>query len=69
MLYEVITASTFPTINDLFDAIQNCISKKANTIRVSYDSVNKIPKSIYIDFDKNVYDEEYSVVISNFNEL
>ena len=53
-------ASSFRTIDGLFDLIQEAISGDAALISAEYDSQRGFPGTIYIDFDERLADEEYS---------
>lgn len=53
-------ASTYDTIDGLFDDIQRAIDDDAASIRVDYDQTRGHPISVYIDIDQQLADEEIS---------
>lgn len=48
----------YRTIDELFDLIQDGITKQAHQIRVSYDPELGYPASAYIDYKEQMADEE-----------
>lgn len=54
-------ASYFPSAEQLFDAIQDAIDRRADYIDVDYDFTYGFPTNVYIDYDRRVADEELSV--------
>ena len=54
-------ASSFPSIEQLFDEIQNAIDDQADYIDVDYDFTYGYPTNVYIDYDRRVADEEISL--------
>jgi hypothetical protein len=54
-------ANSFPSAEQLFDAIQDGIDRRADLIDVEYDPTYGYPTSVYIDYDRRVADEELSL--------
>jgi len=54
-------ASSFPSAEQLFDAIQDGIDRRAYLIEVDYDPTYGYPTSVYIDYDRNRTGEELSL--------
>ena len=54
-------ADSFPSVEQLFDAIQDGIDRGADYIDVRYDFTYGYPTSVYIDYDRRVADEELSL--------
>jgi hypothetical protein len=54
-------SNSFPSVEQLFDAIQDGIDRRADTIDVQYDFTYGYPTSVYIDYDRRVSDEELSL--------
>ena len=54
-------ANSFPSVEQLFDAIQDGIDRNADFIDVEYDFTYGYPTSVYIDYDRRVADEELSL--------
>jgi uncharacterized protein DUF6174 len=51
-------ASSFPSVEQLFDAIQNGIDRQADYIAVDYDPTFGYPTNVYIDYDRRVSSDE-----------
>ncbi len=54
-------ANSFPSAEQLFDAIQDAIDRGADDINVQYNFTYGYPTSLYIDYDRRVLDEELSL--------
>jgi len=54
-------SNSFPSAEQLFDAIQDGIDRRADNIDVQYDFTYGYPTSVYIDYDRRVSDEELSL--------
>ena len=54
-------SNSFPSIEQLFDAIQDGIDRQADRIDVEYDPTYGYPTSVYIDYDSRTADEELSL--------
>ena len=54
-------SNSFPSVEQLFDAIQDGIDRRADYIDVEYDPTYGYPTSVYIDYDRRVADEELSL--------
>lgn len=57
------------TIEGVFDKIQDAIDDNAFMIHVEYDTELGYPRSVAVDYDQHVADEELSLVISNVAPL
>ena len=51
-------ANSFPSAEQLFDAIQNGIDRRADYIDVTYDPTYGYPTDVYIDYDRRVSSDE-----------
>jgi hypothetical protein len=51
-------ASSFPSAEQLFDAIQDGIDRQADYIDVQYDPTYGYPTDVYIDYDRRVSSDE-----------
>lgn len=58
-------APSFPSIDGLFDLIEDALDQGVDEVQVFYDPATGIPFSMWIDYDKNVADEEagYKVTV------
>jgi hypothetical protein len=54
-------SDSFPSVEQLFDAIQDGIDRQADYIDVEYDPTYGYPTRVYIDYDRRVSDEELSI--------
>ena len=54
-------SDSFPSVEQLFDAIQDGIDRDADYIDVEYDPTFGYPRSVFIDYDRRVSDEELSI--------
>ena len=54
-------SNSFPSVEQLFDAIQDAIDRQADNIDVEYDFTYGYPTSVYIDYDRRTVDEELSL--------
>ena len=54
-------SNSFPSAEQLFDAIQDAIDRQADFIDVEYDFTYGYPTSVYIDYDRRTADEELSL--------
>ena len=54
-------ANSFPSVEQLFDAIQDGIDRRADNIDVDYDFTYGYPTNVYIDYDRRTADEELSL--------
>ena len=54
-------ANSFPSIEQLFDDIQDAIDTQADYIDVEYDFTYGYPTDVYIDYDRRIADEELSL--------
>ena len=55
-------ANSFPSVEQLFDAIQDAIDRGAQVIDVDYDATFGYPTNVYIDYERSLADEELSMV-------
>ena len=51
-------ASLFPTVDGLFDIIDDALDRGAYDVQAFYDPLAGVPFSFYIDYDQNTVDEE-----------
>jgi len=51
-------ANSFPSVEQLFDAIQDAIDRQADRVEVDYDFTYGYPTNVYIDYDRRTADEE-----------
>ena len=58
-------SNSFPSVEQLFDAIQDAIDRNADFVDVEYDFTYGYPTSVYIDYDRRVADEELSLIARN----
>jgi hypothetical protein len=73
---HVLDAVQFPilerqdfSIDNLFAEVEQVMARKYATRSLSFDEDFGFPDTVHIDFDKQVADEEYSLVISDFHTL
>jgi hypothetical protein len=57
------------SIDSLFAEVERALAQEYVTRKVSFNEAYGFPESVYIDFDKQIADEEYSLVISDFGIL
>ena len=58
-------SDSYPSVEQLFDAIQDGIDRDADYIDVEYDFTYGYPTSVYIDYDRRIADEELSITTRN----
>jgi len=58
---ESAPSAGYPTIDELFELIDEAISAEAASMRVSYDQRLGYPTEIRIDYDLNVADDEIEI--------
>ncbi len=56
----------FPTIDDLFDEIQDAIDREADDIDATYDEAFGYPVQVFIDWIRNAIDDEMSFQVSDY---
>jgi len=54
-------SNSFPSVEQLFDAIQDGIDRQADFIDVEYDPTYGYPTSVFIDYDRRMADDELSL--------
>jgi hypothetical protein len=54
-----------PTIDDIFQRIEDAETEGAASIDVVYDPGDGYPTSVNIDYSEEIADEEYTVTVSN----
>lgn len=54
------------TIDGVFDKIQNAFDQGAAEVTVDYDPARGYPRSVFVDYSRQVADEELSLQISDF---
>lgn len=59
----------YDTIEELFAVIGDAEDRSAPQIDVEYDATNGVPKSVYIDYNRNVADEEFGYTVTEFAPL
>ncbi len=59
------TASGYPTVDDLFDLIDDAIERGAQGLTVAYDGSLGYPTEISIDYDLEVADDEITINASD----
>ena len=59
------TLEAFPTVEDLFDLIDEAMTLNATTLIVSYDAALGYPTEIIIDYDSQVADDEVTIEARN----
>jgi len=57
--------STLPTIDDLFDIIEEALDSRADALRVTYHPTLGYPTEISVDYRFVVADDEFGYAISN----
>lgn len=55
-------ANWFPSAEELFDEIQDALYREADYLEVDYDQTYGYPTNVFIDYDRHIADEEYSIV-------
>jgi hypothetical protein len=58
--------SLFPTVDGVFDLIEEMLSQRPHRIEVEYDAERGFPTSISYDGDAGISDDELSIVIRQF---
>ena len=58
--------SFVPTIDGIFDQIQNAIDVNAFLINVTYNDKFGFPENVIVDFELQMADEELYLSVSNF---
>ena len=58
-----------PSVDDVFNIINDAVSRNAATINASYDATLGYPVSVFIDYFANAADDELTITISNFTPL
>ena len=54
------------TIDGVFDKIQAAIDQDAAEVTVEYDPARGYPRSVFVDYSRQVADEELALQISDF---
>lgn len=54
----------FPTIDGLFDVLEDALARDAYELRVTYDSATGIPVDVWIDYDEFTADEEQGFAVT-----
>ncbi len=57
----------YPTITGLFDLLADAYRRKADQVDVRYDPELGYPQRIYIDYARNIADEEVTYEVSALN--
>jgi len=61
---ETIARAGTPTVNKLFDLIENAIARPADDLRVTYDAELGFPREIYVDGSFRIADDETTYTVS-----
>ncbi len=56
----------YPTIEDLFDRVEESLNREPYEARVKYDAQYGYPADAYFDFEQNAIDEEFGFVVTEF---
>lgn len=59
------TEALFPSVNDLFDRIDEAIRLEAATINISYHTTLGYPLEVTIDYDLTTVDDETTISVLN----
>lgn len=62
-------AGLWPTMDGVFDIVQDAIDRDAHQIRVEYDPQHGFPTSITIDYMEHAIDEELGFIVGAFEVL
>ena len=62
---EIPDISTYDTVEDLFDLIQDAIDRDAYSLLVIYDAEFGYPAEVSIDYDIRIADEEFGFAVAN----
>jgi len=57
-------AELFPTVDGLFDLLEEAVDRDAYAIDVTYDPASGVPLELYVDYDENVADEEMGMRVT-----
>jgi hypothetical protein len=60
-------ADAFPSIDGVFDIVEEAISRDAYRLEVSYHRTLGYPVNIAIDYDEHMVDDEFGVSLSDLN--
>jgi hypothetical protein len=61
--------TSVPTIEDLFDEIQDAVDRMASSVLAEYDPGMGYPTSVSIDYIANAIDDEMAFSVSSFQLL
>lgn len=59
----------YPTVDQLFDRLEEALDREPHSVEAEYDSRLGHPTSVFIDFERNVDDEEWGFEISGLTPL
>ena len=57
------------TVDELFDLIQEAIDQAAESVTVTYHAEHGFPTDVRIDYDAQIADEEFLLVLSNLQRV
>ena len=57
------------SVENLFERLETALEENLNKIRVDYDATYGYPTSVYIDYDVNLADDEFQVMIDSFQRM
>ena len=63
---ELRYADIYPTIDQLFNLVNEAINREVNRLHVRYNNEYGYPKDVYIDYDANIADEEIGYTVSAY---
>ena len=55
----------FPSVEELFERIQDAVDRGAHEISAGYDPELGFPRAVFIDYERNVIDEEFGFLASD----
>jgi hypothetical protein len=59
-----LTEELFPTVDGLFDILEDAIARDAHSISATYDPEMGVPVEFFIDYQENVADEELGMRVT-----
>ena len=62
-------AGTFPAVDGLFRVVEDALARHAAQIDATYDPQRGYPVTLYIDYERNVADEEQGYQVQAFRAL
>ena len=62
-------AESFPSVDGLFRVVEDAVGRHAADIQATYDPQRGYPTALYIDYERNVADEEQGYQVQTFRAL